>query len=302
MKFDIKWCIIIAIYEIPIIQRDSIKTLGGSVMQYEITKENDILTVKTQARLNLEPKDWRKDLKADLITALRSTSSNDQYLKAELRTNETEFFDVENVLFYNVGTSNFKGMDSKGVWFQLNKSDDQMDYKYIHQYSLIESIEKCRENIIAEWSDIIIDKPSTTKKPLDYWIALKSSDNIRMNTSLYADEFGLYIEIYKPEQEKINVVNCQKALLDGIISAFHKMSYVDAFVIEYFALHTGKTFDYISNIIHKNESCLSERDVIQQYRSGIKWNPQDEKCIDVRIVVKDTNEEKYRMSGYIFKK
>ena len=32
------------------------------------------------------------------------------------------------------------------------------------------------------------------------------------------------------------------------------------------------------------------------------WNPQDEKCIDVRIVLMDSEDNSFRISGIIFSK
>lgn len=47
-------------------------------------------------------------------------------------------------------------------------------------------------------------------------------------------------------------------------------------------------------------NCLSKRNVVSKYRNGIKWNLSDELCIDVRVVTKEIDEEKYKISGYIF--
>jgi hypothetical protein len=271
-------------------------------MQYEIIKEDNLLTVKTQKRLSLEPKDWRKKLKNDLVNALRGLTPQKQYLVAKLQTNEVEFFDVENILFYNVGTSNFKRLDTKGVCFSLERTSEQQDFRYFHQYSFIDSIEDNRTNIIAEWSNVAIDKPSTSKKPLDYWIALKKSDSVTINKSDYEGEFGIYIEILKPEKEEVNIVNIQKALLDGVISAFHKVSGIDRTIIEYVAYKTGNSFEFIYDLINNSNSCLSVRDVIQKYRNGVKWNPQDERCVDARIIVRNSYDNIYKLSGYIFEK
>lgn len=271
-------------------------------MHYEIIKESNSLIVYTQEILNFEPKDWRKNLKNDIVLALKEIIPINKYLMAKLQTNEADFFDVENILFYNVGTSNFKKFDTKGVWFILDRSCAHQEFKYIHKYSFVDSIDNSRANIIAEWSNIIIDKPSTSKKPLDYWITLKKSDSIIVYKHNYEKEFGIYIEIYKPQKESINIVNIQKALLDGIISAFHKVSFVDSTILDYLAAYTRTSSEFILKIINNSVSCLPMRNVIQKYRCSIKWNPQDEKCVDTRIVIKDSDDDSYKFSGYIFEK
>lgn len=271
-------------------------------MQYEIIKESNSLKIYTQERLNFEPKDWGKNLKNDIINALKGLTSNNQYLISKLQTNGTEFFDVENILFYNVGVSNFKKLDTKGVWFMLNRSCVQQDFRYIYQYCFADSIDNNITDIIAEWSNIIIDRPSTSTKPLDYWIALKKSDSIIINKNNYEKEFGVYIEIFKPGKEIVNIVNVQKALLDGVISAFHKINYNDSTILDYLTAYTGSSSEFILNIINNSASCLPLRNVIQKYGHGIKWNPQDEKCTDVRIVIRDSDDDTYKFSGYIFAK
>jgi uncharacterized NAD-dependent epimerase/dehydratase family protein len=87
-------------------------------MQYKILKRSDSLIVNTKERLNLEPKDWRKNLKNDIVNALRELIPQNRYFMAKLQTTETEFFDVANILFYNIGIANFRGLDTKDVWFK----------------------------------------------------------------------------------------------------------------------------------------------------------------------------------------
>jgi hypothetical protein len=112
----------------------------------------------------------------------------------------------------------------------------------------------------------------------------------------------LYIEIDKPRNEILNIVNVQKPLLDGIISVFHEAANVDKDIIRYIALKTRYSVEAIENFVSNNKTAvLSKRDIIQKYREGIKWNPQDEKCIDVRIMVRETDDKLYKISGKMFK-
>ena len=58
-----------------------------------------------------------------------------------------------------------------------------------------------------------------------------------------------------------------------------------------------------AKFVSDNEiAVLPQRDVIQKCREGIKWNPQDEKCIDVRIIVRETDDKVYKISGCMFVK
>lgn len=271
-------------------------------MQYEIDANKDLLIAKTNERLNFEPKDWRVNFKQDIIKSLKSMTPQKQFLFAKLQTAEKDFFDVENVLFYNIGPSEFRKFDTNGVWFVLDRHDNSKEYKYIHQYGFIDSIVESRNSLVAEWKNVIVDRPSTSKKPLDYWIAFKKSDKVTIRQHDFLKEFGVYIEIYKPINQCINIINIQKPLLDGVISAFHGISHIEPIAMQYLSLHTGLSYNTISSYLKSDLTCLPKREVIQKYRDGIKWNPQDEKCIDVRIVVKNSDDENYRLSGNIFSK
>ncbi len=272
-------------------------------MRYSIEKVNSSLIASSEERLNFEPKDWRKDFKKDLSTAIKELTSDGGYLKSKLITGEKDFFDVENILFYNLGTSNFKKLDTKGVWFSLERGANSHKKKYVHEYSFVDSFEEIKGEIIAEWSNIIIEKPTTTRKPLNYWLLFKQSNNIKTCCFNYSGEFGLNIEIGKPKNEVLNIINIQKPLLDGIISAFHESTNIDKEIIEYIVSKTQYSSEEIQKFVCNNKiAVLPQRDVIQKYREGIKWNPQDEKCTDVRIIVRETDDKVYKISGCMFVK
>ena len=272
-------------------------------MEYSIIKERNMIVASSEERLNFEPKDWRKDFKKDLSNAIKELTSDGGYLKSKLITVEKDFFDVENVLFYNLGTSSFKKLDTKGVWFSLERGANSHNKKYVHEYSFIDSFEEIKEEIIAEWSNVIIEKPTTTRKPLDYWLSFKQSNSIKTSCFNYSEEFGLNIEISKPKNEVLNIINIQKPLLDGIIAAFHEATNIDKEIIEYIVSKTQYSSEEIAKFVSDNEiAVLPQRDVIQKYREGIKWNPQDEKCIDVRIIVRETDDKVYKISGCMFVK
>ena len=272
-------------------------------MNYSIAEVNGSLIASSEERLNFEPKDWRKDFKKDLSNVIKELIPDEKYLKAKLITSEEDFFDVENILFYNLGTSNFKKLDTKGVWFSLERGENLNNKKYVHEYSFVDSFPEVKGDIIAAWSNITIEKPTTGRKPLDYWIPFKQSKSIKTNCVNYGGDSGLSIEIDKPKSEVLNITNIQKPLLDGLISVFHEATNIDKEVVKYIDSKTSYSAEDIKGFLSNNKiAVLPQRDIIQKYREGIKWNPQDEKCTDVRIIVRETDEKFYKISGCIFKK
>jgi hypothetical protein len=130
-------------------------------MSYSIEKVNGSVIAAAEERLNFEPKDWRKNFKKELSSAIRGLTPDREFLKAKLKTIEEDFFDVENILFYNLGTSNFKKLDTKGIWFLLEKGEALQKMKYVHEYCFVDSFSEIKGDIIAAWSNIVIEKPTT---------------------------------------------------------------------------------------------------------------------------------------------
>lgn len=272
-------------------------------MQYSIIKKKSMICAYSEERLNFEPKDWRKDFKKELSNVIKELAPVGEIFKSKLITEVNEFFDVENILFYNLGTSNFKRLDTKGVWFSLERGETLHNKKYVYEYGFADSFPEIKEDIIAEWSNVKIEKPTVGRKPLDYWMSFNQSNRIKTNCVNYQGEFGLSIIIDKPKNEVLNVINIQKPLLDGIISVFHEATKVDDNIIEYISSKAYCSIEEIESFFGNNKiAVLPKRNIIRKYGEGIKWNPQDEKCIEVRILVRDTEDKLYKLSGYMFKK
>src|SRR5436190_21087544 len=69
-------------------------------------------------RLVYEVKDWQRGFGSDIRRGLKEMSPGTGRLVAELYSWESDPFDVENVLFYNVGTASFASLTSRGLAFR----------------------------------------------------------------------------------------------------------------------------------------------------------------------------------------
>jgi len=101
------------------------------MMDYRIEASSSRVEACSSSRLAFEPKGWQLDYRAELRQALRALKPvSGHVLVAELLTDDDHFFDVENVLLYNVGTSNVRPVTVDGLAFRrLASASRHMSYR-----------------------------------------------------------------------------------------------------------------------------------------------------------------------------
>lgn len=188
--------------------------------------------VCSSIRLPFEPKDKALKLREELRSHLKNLKCMDyNSLHAHLFATEKVFFDVENVLFYNIGSGSFSHLNLDEISFSLEDEmhGSKMEYRYLYEL-MNQSYIMEHPNCILEFN-FEMKKVTGNLKPLDYWQGLNSGE-VRIFNILKPREFGMDIQIELPEKNK-NIVGIIKPLLDGIVSAFHYQEEVDSQVIAY---------------------------------------------------------------------
>ena len=279
-----------------------------------VEKSEQSIIVFSQFRIPFDmPKsggEIRKIFKNDLIKAIKNIKPfGNCILSAKYGTTKKSFFDIENVLFYNIGTANFKPFTNQGVVFsavseeeiielrkKYNIPDEYTDY---YEYQLIEN-QKQKEcnSLLAELKNIPLKCLGVT--PALTWETIrKNESNIRVCNSIdcdCGDTFSIALEITKPKNLSFNIMTAMKPLLDGLICAFHSSQF------------TENELDYFSQKLNCNKSLLAENPIevlgeresqyLQIYRNNVKWNPADDLCDYVTIFVQEGND--WLVSGRIY--
>lgn len=241
-----------------------------------------VYELHSDIRLPFEPKGEALALKEEIRRNVKLLCPREyNHLNARLITSDNEFFDVENVLFYNVGSGAFSHLRLDEVSFSLVCDSISQSNKYIYSYELI------AEATTEEISDTILEfsfemDMTSDMKPLDYWHAINQG-NVIISKLINPKEFGLSIVIEIPEKHR-NITSLFKPMIDGLISAFHYQNSVDQDVLNHIAEKKHISDEVVlSQFSNKDYTFLGERSVISSYRDGIKWNPEDEKCTKVNI-------------------
>lgn len=298
----------------------SAQTCHNHIPSYFFVKRNaSSVVVFARKRVPFElPKtngDALSELKNDLIQAIKELEWQDNSaLCARYGATQTAntSFDVENVLFYNVGTKHFHSLTKQRIIFEavppaeiiaMQKQWAIPDlYSHYYEYTIHPSstILPPTGELLAEWNSIPFCKCSGLTPAL-CWKTVKASaekfivyDRIDCEKK---DHFSLLLKIEKPSNVNIRIASAMKPLLDGLICAFHSSSF-DQHELTYFA---NKLCCDDALLKSDRLNILGNRKCkyIQGYPNNVKWNPADDLCRHVDISITSGNE--WKLSGKIFK-
>lgn len=223
--------------------------------------------------------------KSRLRTAIQMMLANEQsILDAQYaEINNKRFYDLENVLIYNLGTSTFKHLCLYGIRF--SDMDNPLDFcsehnikthKHIYYYRRTD----VRENIsskfdlslpIVKWDSAEFDVHEKNS-PFKYWKAMQNAKLHNSKSYDSVDSFALMIGLYLPKN--MNVINLIKPLIDGVVSAFHgKNEMMHRTYAEFCQKHNYLETRQNSEWVFP----LGNREYIRKKGDSFIWNPADDK-------------------------
>lgn len=283
------------------------------------SRSNTSVVVFSKGRIPFElPKantEAVRELKEELILAIKQLESfeNSVLCARYGTTDETKgFYDIENVLFYNIGTKKFNVLAKQSIAFaavsesEIIKMRKQWnipeEYCHYYEYTLLPELvpPSQTKGLLASWENISFCK-CTGLTPFASWNSIKEeANNIKIYDRIYCDngdKFALVLEIEKPQKAKFSIMTAMKPLLDGLICAFHNSNF-EKEEVECFSQKLGCDRDKIQSA---ELNVLGERQskYIQIYCDNLKWNPADDLCQCVTISIIEGNE--WRLSGKIYK-
>lgn len=250
------------------------------------------ISLITKKRLPLSPTGDLREYRNKLRRVLKKNLQGATYLNAICTVPESNCnFDVENILFYNVGPGTFPKSLRK---IHFKKRIGMTEYNSL-EYStqLINNHKEKIDTFSCEHLPII----NSNSKPVDYWIACKKEFKERKSQNLKS--YGLDITLDIPNW-KGNIVGVMKSLLDGIICSLHHYNYsILSEEVKRLAQQTGKTPECLINLLAK-PNILGERNILHKHDDGLSWNPADNDCTEVFITI-NTDCKKNRLLCSLFK-
>lgn len=251
--------------------------------QFYIRTSESSIEFWTDIRIPFEPKDSILDMRNVLREALRAISPvNNHILKAEFISEVKEFFDVENALIYNIGTSTFRKFTDDGLHVKRDysipgHSPSGRLYRYLYKYSFapVPKSPSITPSISFSLSEL-----NSSTKPHHIWWAMCSGTAVSF--PIVNGSFRLHIQAPSASANFTNVI---KPLLDGVICAMHPAANIDDDAVARLASKTGwSRLEIKKNLQNPPLPLLNQRKILSSYRNFIKWDPEDELCEEFHVV------------------
>lgn len=273
-----------------------------------VLSSNSEVLACTNIKIPFEPTAEQAAFRDLLRTKLKELQPADkQILRGKYGCPSSQTADVENALFYNIGTAAFRSIAGKKtpVYFErLQPNDlpafDEVAFRYFYHYVLLPGGKQTywwEHDLICKWNGIPLAKVCASSKPADYFLAMKQHPDA---VTCFADagndcKLGLKIRLFIPKTaEFTNIISIMKPMIDGVICAFHAPKDLAAEEVSR-RLHISRDI-----FLSSENTCLGEHCYIRPYANSVKWDPQDDRLDYVFIEPVTTDEEAFSFSGQIF--
>jgi len=238
---------------------------------YGVTSDDRVVRAWSVRRLPFEPTGWRKDYREDLRRALRSLEPvAGTHLRAEYASPDREFADVENVLLYNVGASNYRHLTVGGLEVERTISADALHHV---SYRLQTDSTQVRPAAEPRAQVALSEFPSEREKPGSWWAAMR--ERLVTTGTPLEGEYTIDVRLRGDVQAFMSLV---KPMLDGLVSALHvhdgsHEQHVRAALARY-----GEPNRLWNLLADPATALLGKRTLIRPHSQGVAWNPADDVC------------------------
>lgn len=287
-------------------------------LSYTINSNSKLVSVVSDFYVPFEPKRTNKEIREKVICLLNDIKSSiknlvveeDELLLASYsESDKYRFYDVENMLFYNIGTSTFSNCCKTQLAFigdEQRFSQDKTpirnnDNKHSYFYKIVKANETKdlidKKEIVAYWKDVDVNL-EIPQSAMRYYSAIRESAtkiNIKSSLDKNFQLFGMKIDVTMPNKNL--PASIMKPMLDGLICAFHgEEGNAQNTLNLMFGNHTGQKYGCNDNL-----NIFGKRQYVDVYRgvNSYKWNPEDERLQFAWITV--NKGEKAKISGKIYK-
>jgi hypothetical protein len=184
-------------------------TARGSSRLYEIRGDNSSVEIWLHRRLPFEPKGEMRSARDDLQKALqRLVCPSGLVLAATYSSADCSFCDVENILFYNVGSGAFAGIARRGLRFERTQgiptTPDGRAFSYYQRYYFLETPKQPTRQAAASF-EFAIDGISTSTKPHSVWWPAAGAHSTVPPAPVHS-AFELYVELGAPKVQNASSI------------------------------------------------------------------------------------------------
>jgi len=238
--------------------------------------------------------EWVEEMRTSLRDSLSSLSAEQGWLSAVFAGPDAlrgAAFDIENVLFYNVGTKHFRQSSKRGLRFERASvapdppaalSGSVAHYaRYEAAKPLVGEFSHWKIGALAASFEAALPALSSSSRASTVWLALKRGD-VQVSRDIGRDPFALRLTLTGPS---VSLADVLKPVLDGVIAAFHSHDGSDeAAIIERLAAQTGAEESELRGHLEPVAIApLDQRSLLYLRGDGVHWNPADDLCVACEI-------------------
>lgn len=257
-------------------------------------------------RLPFEPKGWLVDLRAELAAAARALHAADgELLDAVVAAPAgPSNWDVENVLFYNVGTGCFAAAAVHGVRFA--RADQwptpptalSAAVAAYHRYELrspATAVDLDAGPLVASWHDVQMPAAMTATS---VWAAMATAPVTLNGDGLAGQRYALRFVLRGPARLARSTVALLKPIVDGVVASFHQHdgTKLDDLAARVDAVLAG-TVDARPLLMHDSRAVLGRRRLLWPRAQGVQWNPADDLCVVGELLFEPGETATTRLDG-----
>lgn len=232
-------------------------------------------------------------------------------LRGTLASSRNRTTDAENALFYNVGPRSFSaatrgGIQMERVFRDAHEIDADAPHRVLLRYELttpntMPSYWALKERLAA-WERVPLPAMYTAK-PAAVWAALCAAEvSVQRLDHGRPRPFGLTLTIRDRDQRR-PAATIIKPIVDGVVSAFHFHDNIGALTpvnLGRLAEDCGRSTAWVAGRLHAQErALLGGRELIRQRTVGPQWNPADEYCVWLEVLIDRDADGSPTMSGAI---
>lgn len=220
----------------------------------------------------------------------KMTPQPDQIIEGVYFSQIDEFFDVENVVIYNVEPASFRSSSRNGLRARRNRSLYSMEHSLFPHALHYHFIPKPQlpSDILAH----LRFTPTGFQSVFDVWWAASKGRLIK--GSPIQGRFGLRVDLYAPVLPK-NPASRIKILFDGVIAAMQKnleppsLDVVDVLSKKY-CVEAQLIYKQMCSPIFPAICSLRSVPLIRPFGAGVQWHPADDLCEDCIFTVNQSHQ------------
>lgn len=276
--------------------------------------------VWSSAALSFDKKPpWQRRLVQDLREALKTLGlDHESALHGTFAAAEAGSFDIENRLFYNVGSSAFPDGPPGVVFERLYDVAEAAPEERIDSYPYLAAYR--RKPIDADFSHwqprapvarferVPVEGVTADQASRLVWHAMRrASDSITVERETQPiDRFGLDLTLHLPAGTSVKPVSVVKGIVDGVIGSFH-LGCRPGDVERCAELLASKLATFgisrcgLTKMLSEPQHALLPGTAFKVHTTWVQLDPLDELCDAGRLVVRwDAGDQHPQLSGEIF--